>query len=81
MAARWGQVTAGEITTPIRGKLIAGDPTTAFEGLSTDSRQMRPGFLFVAIKGEHFDGHQFVDRADHDAAPRRALQRHAVGDL
>jgi UDP-N-acetylmuramoyl-tripeptide--D-alanyl-D-alanine ligase len=63
MAAQWGQVTAGEITTPIRGKLIAGDPTTAFEGLSTDSRQMRPGFLFVAIQGEHFDGHQFVDRA------------------
>jgi UDP-N-acetylmuramoyl-tripeptide--D-alanyl-D-alanine ligase len=63
MAAQWGRVTAGEITTPIRGNLIAGDPETAFEGLSTDSRQMRPGFLFVAIEGEQFDGHQFVDRA------------------
>jgi len=63
MAAQWGQLTAGEITTPIRGELINGNPATAFEGLSTDSRQMRPGFLFVAIKGERFDGHQFVDRA------------------
>jgi UDP-N-acetylmuramoyl-tripeptide--D-alanyl-D-alanine ligase len=47
----------------MRGKLIAGDPTTVLEGVSTDSRQMRPGFLFVAIKGERFDGHQFVDGA------------------
>ncbi len=68
MAARWGQITAGEIMTPIRGKLIAGDPKTTFEGLSTDSRQMRSGFLFVAIKGERFDGHQFIDRAAAEGA-------------
>ena len=32
----------------------------AFDGVSTDSRRILPGELFVAIKGENFDGHQYV---------------------
>ena len=75
MAAQWGQLTAGEMTIPIRGELINGDPATVFEGLSTDSRQMRPGFLFVAIKGERFDGHQFVDRAVAEGATGIVIQK------
>lgn len=34
-----------------------------FDGVSTDSRSVRPGELFVALKGEHFDGHEFVAQA------------------
>jgi UDP-N-acetylmuramoyl-tripeptide--D-alanyl-D-alanine ligase len=29
-------------------------------GLSTDSRKCQPGEIFIALRGEHFDGHQFV---------------------
>lgn len=29
-------------------------------GLSTDSRKIKPGELFVALSGEHFDGHDFI---------------------
>ncbi|MGH9788561.1 MAG: Mur ligase domain-containing protein, partial [Candidatus Acidiferrales bacterium] len=29
-------------------------------GLAYDSRQVRPGFLFAAIKGEKLDGHKFI---------------------
>ncbi|MEI8308157.1 MAG: UDP-N-acetylmuramoyl-L-alanyl-D-glutamate--2,6-diaminopimelate ligase [Chloroflexales bacterium] len=32
-------------------------------GLAYDSRQVRPGWLFVAIRGFHADGHQYVERA------------------
>jgi len=32
-------------------------------GVSTDSRTTRPGDLFFAIKGQHRDGHDFVDQA------------------
>ncbi len=32
-------------------------------GLSTDSRTVRPGELFVALRGETFDGHRFVSEA------------------
>ncbi len=34
-----------------------------YEGLSSDSRNILPGSLFVAIEGECFDGHDFVDAA------------------
>jgi UDP-N-acetylmuramoyl-tripeptide--D-alanyl-D-alanine ligase len=36
---------------------------TAFTGVSTDSRSIRPGDLFVALRGETFDGHAFVAKA------------------
>jgi len=34
-----------------------------FTGVSTDSRTVKPGEMFIAIKGEHFDGHNFIDQA------------------
>ncbi|KTD22195.1 UDP-N-acetylmuramoyl-tripeptide--D-alanyl-D-alanine ligase [Legionella lansingensis] len=32
-------------------------------GVCIDSRQLKPGNLFVAIKGERFDGHDFIEEA------------------
>ncbi len=32
----------------------------AFEGVTTDSRTLAAGSLFVALRGEHFDGHHFL---------------------
>ncbi|NOX60095.1 MAG: UDP-N-acetylmuramoyl-tripeptide--D-alanyl-D-alanine ligase [Planctomycetes bacterium] len=32
-------------------------------GVATDSRSVKPGDLFVAIKGERFDGHHYVEQA------------------
>ncbi len=34
-----------------------------FAGVSTDTRQLPPGCLFVALRGPRFDGHAFVDKA------------------
>ena len=34
-----------------------------FTGVTTDSRQVQTGDLFVALRGERFDGHTFVDVA------------------
>lgn len=31
-----------------------------FSSVSTDSRSIKPGELFLALRGEHFDGHAFV---------------------
>ncbi|NTV62514.1 MAG: UDP-N-acetylmuramoyl-L-alanyl-D-glutamate--2,6-diaminopimelate ligase [Oscillochloris sp.] len=36
---------------------------TPIHGIAYDSRQVRPGWLFVAIRGFHVDGHQFLSRA------------------
>ncbi len=35
----------------------------AFHGVSTDTRAIEPGDLFVALVGERFDGHRFLDAA------------------
>jgi UDP-N-acetylmuramoyl-L-alanyl-D-glutamate--2,6-diaminopimelate ligase len=35
----------------------------AYRGLTADSRQVRPGFIFVAVKGASADGHRFIQDA------------------
>jgi len=46
------------------GARVAGRVTAEpSQRVVTDSREVRPGDLFVAIRGERFDGHDFVDRA------------------
>ena len=39
------------------------DKAVSFRSVTTDTRELQPGDLFVALRGENFDGHQFVDRA------------------
>ena len=38
-------------------------PVINFDEVSINSRELSPGQLFIAIKGEHFDGHDFVAQA------------------
>ncbi len=45
-----------------QGQLI-GCPTVVCHGISTDSRSTRPGDLYIALVGEHFDGHDFIQQA------------------
>lgn len=40
-----------------------GSPPPGFTGVATDSREVRPGVLFCALRGTAFDGHTFVTRA------------------
>lgn len=52
-----------EIIQIVNGSLIKGDPELTVSGVSTDSRNIKPGELFLALKGERFDGHQFLSEA------------------
>ena len=38
-------------------------PSHQFTSVSTDTRTLQPGALYVALHGENFDGHRFVDQA------------------
>ena len=46
-----------------------------FNGLSTDTRKMPSGSLFVALQGENFDGHDFLQQASDCGAAAAAVSR------
>jgi UDP-N-acetylmuramoyl-tripeptide--D-alanyl-D-alanine ligase len=56
-------LTAAMVAHATQGRLLAGPPTRAFEAVSIDSRSIGPGALFIALRGQRFDGHDFVDQA------------------
>src|SRR6266516_6407591 len=47
-----------EAATVIGARLIGGD--VRFDSVSTDSRTLERGALFIALRGERFDGHRFI---------------------
>lgn len=51
-----------EIVTAINGELLSGG-VNGFTGVSIDSRTIKDGELFFALKGERFDGHDFLKEA------------------
>ena len=63
MQGREQILTAATVASATGGRLVAGDGTQRVDGLSIDSRTLARGELFVAIRGEHFDGHAFVRAA------------------
>lgn len=54
---------------------------TAFAGVSTDSRKVGKGELFFALRGENFDGHQFVAAARDSGAAAAVVCADAAGSL
>jgi len=50
------QITGGQLLHPVDKEIL-------FNGISTDSRIINPGDLFVALKGENFDGNIFAEKA------------------
>ncbi|MFH1407328.1 MAG: UDP-N-acetylmuramoyl-tripeptide--D-alanyl-D-alanine ligase [Candidatus Omnitrophota bacterium] len=55
--------TLQEIIKCTKGKLLSGRGKAIFFGISTDSRTLKTGELFLAIKGNKFDGHNFIKYA------------------
>lgn len=52
-----------DILFGVKPKSFTGDRNLEIKGLAFDSREVKEGFLFVAIKGLTVDGHDFIDRA------------------
>ena len=52
-----------EILREIKGKLLTDGGRRVFTGVSIDSRQIKDGQIFIAIKGKNYDGHDFVRQA------------------
>lgn len=52
-----------ELLVATAGKLVYGFPDAKAKGVSIDSRTIKAGEVFIAIKGDNFDGHDFIDEA------------------
>lgn len=62
------------IAEAIHGCIRKGDPETEYLGISTDSRSLRPGEIFWALKGDKFDGRDFIKEAIEKGALGVVLQ-------
>ncbi|MGI9172172.1 MAG: UDP-N-acetylmuramoyl-tripeptide--D-alanyl-D-alanine ligase [Chthoniobacterales bacterium] len=65
-------LTLSQIAEYAGGKLETGDASQRVTRISTDSRTIQAGELFIPIRGENFDGHKFI---------AQAIERDAAGGL
>ena len=56
-------LTLGEVAAACGGRLASPDPNIEVRRVCTDSRSVQPGDLFVALRGENFDGDAYAAAA------------------
>ena len=71
-------MTCAEVAAAVGGVLEGVDPSTLITSVSTQSGSIAPGDLFVAIRGERADGHDFAAAATRAGAVA-VLAAHSVG--
>jgi UDP-N-acetylmuramyl pentapeptide synthase len=72
------RVTAEVFADWVKGKLTAAGAGREVQGVSTDSRSLKAGDAFFALKGERFDGHDHVGEAFGKGAILAVVQRAEV---
>ncbi len=68
-----------EINKIVHGRLYGNDIDVS--SVSIDTRTMRPGDLFIAIKGENFDGNDFIEQAEQAQAAAAIVQQRVQTQL
>jgi len=68
-----------EAAAVLGGRVSGAD--TRFDGVSTDTRTLRAGELFVALRGERFDGHEFLAKAAATKAAAALVDRNYRGEF
>lgn len=68
------RLTSADVARATGAAVPEGADGCVFTGVSTDTRTIRPGDLFVALEGEKFDGHAFLQAA-FDAGAKGAIVR------
>jgi len=68
-------LSAAEFAAAVPGATVKGDANTRLTSVCSDSRQVRTGCLFVALRGDRFDGHDFVAEATRGGAAAVLVER------
>lgn len=71
--------TTADILAATGGEMIGGSGDEGFTAISTDTRRIAPGDLFVPIEGERFDGHDFIQSAVAAGARGVIVRREKAG--
>lgn len=74
--------TLSEIASLAGGTLVpesAADGPITYEGIRLDSRRLRPGDLFVALRGDTHDGHDYLEQAAAAGAAAALVDRPLTG--
>jgi UDP-N-acetylmuramoyl-tripeptide--D-alanyl-D-alanine ligase len=69
---------ASEICIATKGTVIGTARQEYFTGISTDTRTVKQGDLFIPLIGENFDGHDFIDKAIENGAAGVIFSRKEV---
>lgn len=72
-------VTLNQLADVLHGELQGDD--VRIENVTTDTRKLTPGCLFVALKGERFDAHDFAQTAKDGGAGALLVSRRLDIDL
>lgn len=70
-----------EVLKATGGRLLQGRIDLFFQGVSTDSRTLQEGDLFIALKGNRFDGHNYAMEALAKNARGILVEEDKIGDL
>ncbi|WP_445372246.1 UDP-N-acetylmuramoyl-tripeptide--D-alanyl-D-alanine ligase [Methylomonas sp. HW2-6] len=68
-----------EIARAVNGTLTGTDRSV--ESVSIDTRTLKPGELYLALKGKNFDGHDFIEQAQQAGAAALLVERACASDL
>lgn len=79
MTAVTPMATLAQAAAMLPGARVVGDAATAFARVHTDTRSMQAGDLFVALRGERFDGHDHLGAA-RAAGACAALAAHGLAE-
>lgn len=72
-------ITLSQAAAVLQGELLGQDLT--IDAVTTDTRKVTAGCLFVALKGERFDAHDFVHQAKENGAGALLVSRKLDIDL
>jgi UDP-N-acetylmuramoyl-tripeptide--D-alanyl-D-alanine ligase len=63
------------------GEILSGGPTRLVARVCTDSRQVKTDDLFVALRGERFDGHDFLNDAAQKGIAAALVERNRAASV
>ena len=68
-------MSVAELAAAVSAHGVRGNGSVVFSSVSTDTRTLAPGALFVALRGERFDGHDYAGAAVERGAVALLVER------